>query len=411
MRPGQHDGPRILFYSHDSFGLGHLRRSLNLARRVVELLPDASAVVATGSPCATHFQVPPRVDLVKLPSVGKAEGGAYEPRSLAMSLERTVALRRALLETLWDGFRPHLMVVDHQVTGLFDEVLGLLQRARLSSTPTILGVRDVIDEPQRVAKEWNTEAIRWALRDGYTRVCVYGAERVFDARAAYPFPPELGERLEYVGYVVRPEASIGPAPMPELEPEVVVTTGGGEDGEQRIANYLAALDLAPAPWQSTIVLGPMLSLEAERRLRLSARGKPRIEWQRFLPDLPQRMARADAVVAMAGYNTCAELLAARRRPVLIPRERPRREQALRAEAFERLGLARVAPSDDPRGLRSAVEAALEDRERPDTSDVPMDGVDRLADVALELLGTSRAASADQHGAAAAPARNGSEVRA
>jgi predicted glycosyltransferase len=398
MRPAQHEAPRILFYSHDSFGLGHLRRSLNLARRIVELVPGASAVVATGSPCATHFQVPPRVDLVKLPSVGKDHGGAYEPRALDLSMERFVALRRGLLETLWDGFRPHLFVVDHQVTGLFDEVLGLLQRSRLSGTRTILGVRDVIDAPERVAAEWGKDSIRWALREGYDRVCVYGSERVFDARAAYPFPPELGERLEYVGYVVRPEANAGPAPMPELEPEVVVTTGGGEDGEARIANYLAALELAPAPWQSTIVLGPMLSTEGERRLRLAARGLPRVEWHRFLPDLPQRMARADAVVAMAGYNTCAELLGARRKPVLVPRERPRREQALRADALARLGLARVVHGDEPAELRTTLEAALADRSRADVTGIELDGVETLAGVALELLGADRRAASQRRGA-------------
>ncbi|MEZ5977248.1 MAG: glycosyltransferase [Planctomycetota bacterium] len=379
---------RILLYSHDSQGLGHLRRSLTLASRLVETLGDVNAVVATGSPCATHFQVPRGVDLVKLPSVGKDADGAYVSRTLDLPVESTIALRRTLLEGLWNGFRPDLLVVDHQVTGLFDEVVPLLERSRESGTRTILGVRDVIDAPERVAEEWGRDRVRWALREGYDRVCVYGSEKVFDARAAYPFPPELGQRLEYVGYVVRREARTGPAAMPEPLPEVLVTTGGGEDGEKRIAAYLEACALARPTWQSTIVTGPMLSLDAERRLRLAGRNVPNVEWHRFLDDLPQRMARADAVVSMAGYNTVAELLAARRRPVLLPRRRPRREQEIRAGALERLGLAYVADERDPRGLRNCVEAALDRRERAEMPGVALDGVDGLTAVARELLDES-----------------------
>ncbi len=375
---------RILLYSHDSFGLGHLRRCLNLAGRLVQLVPGASALIVTGNPCATQFTVPAGVDVVKLPTVGKDELGAYVPR-ISSALEQVIAVRRSILRGAWDSFRPNLLIVDHQVTGLFDEVLDLLKSARSNDVRTILGVRDVIDAPDRVATEWNRDSVRWALRVGYDRVCVYGSPEVFDARAAYPFPPELGERLEYVGYVVRPGLCTGPAAMPELDPEVIVTTGGGEDGEQRIATYLEALALAPAHWTSTIVLGPMLSSEAERRLRLRARGIAGIEWHRFLPDLPQRMARAEGIVAMAGYNTVAELLALGRRAVLMPRTFPRREQELRARALERLDLAEVVCEFRPDELRRKIEASLENRSRHDFPSLRLDGVDRLAQVAAELL--------------------------
>jgi predicted glycosyltransferase len=377
---------RILLYSHDSWGLGHLRRSLNLARRLVESIPGANALIATGSPCATSFALPPGVDLIKLPTVGKGEDGHYVPRQLSGPIEGLRDLRKHLLEALWDHYRPELLVVDHQVIGLLGEAVGLLERARRDGARAILGVRDVIDSPERVAAEWGHPQVRWALREGYDRVCVYGSPQVFDARANYPFPPELGERLEYVGYVVRPEAHAGPAALPELEPEVLVTTGGGEDGELRIAAYLEALAERPAPWTSTLVLGPMLSLDAERRLRLKAQGLPRLEWHRFLPDLPQRMARADGVVAMAGYNTVAELLAGNARALLMPRRFPRREQELRAAAFERLGLFQVADESSPRLLRRGLDQLVAGQRTRPSARIPLDGVDGLTRVARELLG-------------------------
>ncbi|QDU65084.1 glycosyltransferase family protein [Engelhardtia mirabilis] len=377
---------RFLLYSHDSFGLGHLRRSLNLARRLTASFPGASAVVATGSPCATHFVLPPRVEVVKLPSVGKAEGGAYAPRFLPGSMERVSSVRRALLTSLWESWQPHCLIVDHQVTGLCDEILGLLQRAAADGVRTILGVRDVIDAPDRVAQEWGRESIRWALSEAYDRVCVYGSPEVFDVREAYPFPPELGRRLEYVGYVVRQEARPCPEPIPDLEPEVLLTTGGGEDGECRILAYLEALRLSPADWRSTIVLGPMLAPEAERRVRIAAHGLRGIEVHRFCEDLPRRMSRADAVVAMAGYNTVAELLSSGRPTVLMPRRQPRLEQQVRADALERLGLVTQADERRPAEVRAAIERALSRGVRPDPISRPrLDGLDGMVEVASELL--------------------------
>jgi predicted glycosyltransferase len=386
---------RFLLYSHDSFGLGHLRRSLNLARCLTSAFADSGAVVVTGSPCATQFALPPRVEVVKLPSVGKDRSGDYVARALPESVDHVLRIRRALLESLWSSYRPDLFVVDHQVTGLRGEVLGLLQRARGDGVRTLFGVRDVIDSPERVAREWSHDSIRWALAEGYDRVCVYGSPEVYDVRAAYPFPPELGARLEFVGYVVRPEARRAPEPIPDLEREVLVTTGGGEDGEQRILGYLAALRCESANWRSTVVLGPLLAPDAERRVRLAARDLPRIEIHQFCEDLPRRMARADAVVAMAGYNTVAELLSLGRPSVLLPRRQPRLEQTVRAAALTRLGLAAQADERDPAGLRQALETALAGRGNRSPQPRPnLDGLAGVVQVASELLGAPLVASGE-----------------
>jgi predicted glycosyltransferase len=40
--------PRILMYSHDSYGLGHLRRTLSLAQAFVEHNPGLGVLILTG---------------------------------------------------------------------------------------------------------------------------------------------------------------------------------------------------------------------------------------------------------------------------------------------------------------------------------------------------------------------------
>src|SRR6185436_2425762 len=220
---------RFLLYSHDSWGLGHLRRSLTLATGLIEAVPDAEVLLITGSPCATLFPIPPRIGLVKIPSVSKGANGEYVPRSLAGTIGETLELRRNLILEAYRSFRPTLVLVDHKLIGLQGEAYEMLRRARADGVHTVLGIRDVIDSPGAVAVEWSGEKCRWALSEGYERVCVYGSPEVFDTRLEYPIPPELGERVEFLGYVVRPLPAATP-PLSSGRPKVLVTMGGGEDG-------------------------------------------------------------------------------------------------------------------------------------------------------------------------------------
>ena len=120
---------------------------MTLAEALAASLPNVSVLIATGSPCSSHFDLPERVEVLKLPSVTKDAGGGYVSRSLPCSLDEIIELRSRLLLETFRAYRPHLLVVDHQVVGLKGELLGVLAEARSTRTPSILGMRDIIDEP------------------------------------------------------------------------------------------------------------------------------------------------------------------------------------------------------------------------------------------------------------------------
>lgn len=389
---------RILFYSHDSYGLGHLRRSLTLASRIAEDLPGASILVASGSPCATHFVLPDGVDVIKLPSVTKDDGGAYVPRTLPGPLEPVLRLRRMLLAGLVRDFLPQVLIVDHQVVGLRGELDLALAAARRLGVHTILGLRDVIDEPAVVAREWSEPRVRAALESAYDRVCVYGCEDVFDPRLEYGFPDGLAGRVRFMGYVVRPAPPRALAPLPPDRPQVLVTTGGGEDGASRIEAYLEGLRPGGAAWDSTIVLGPLLDPARARSIKRAARHLEGVEVHSFHADLPRLLGEMDAVVAMAGYNTTAEILQSGVPAVLLPRVFPRREQLLRAERLEALGLAQCLADPQPSGIRAAVERALDGAGHAPARP-RLDGAARLAEVVRELVGSAPADAPTRSGEA------------
>ena len=392
MHTNQPVSERILLYSHDSYGLGHLRRTLTLAGALVERRRDASVLVVSGSPCATHFPLPRGVDIVKLPSITKDEHGDYTPRCLPGGLDLVQRLRRGLLAEAFDTFRPNLLIADHQPIGLNGELYDILRRAKDVGTRTLLGLRDIIDDPATVAVQWSVPPIREALRELYDRVCVYGAPQVFDARAEYPIPPELAARVEFTGYVVRPVTTKAPRTGPIGRAHVLVTAGGGEDGEGTVLAYLESLRLGSVPWDSTIVLGPLMHPLQARHVKRLGRTLRNVRIHSFHADMPRLLAESDVVVAMAGYNTVAEILQARTNAVLVPRVFPRREQLIRAQRLDALGLATTITDPKPRALRALVEQSIELR-RDWSAMPPLDGHERTCEVAAQLADGSASRSA------------------
>ncbi|NND43732.1 MAG: hypothetical protein HKN58_00310 [Xanthomonadales bacterium] len=376
------DPVRLLMYSHDSWGLGHLRRSLAIAGAVTGRIAGANVLIVTGSPCATQFELPERVDVLKLPAVSKADCGRYISRHWPGRLQGTLELRRRLINESYRAFDPQIVIVDHQLTGLYHEALPMLREARAAGKTLIYGMRDVLDAPETVAEQWRGDEQQWALHEGYDLICVYGTPEVYDPRIEYHELDRHRDRIVFSGYVAAPAPAFRWRAIPSLRRSVLVTMGGGGDGAERIRSYLAALSLAPPDWDSQIVCGPLLEHEQVDMLRgeISRLGLGDVvQLDRFSDDVPKRMREADAIVSMAGYNSCAEILQSRVPAVLMPRTQPRTEQLIRATQLERLELARCQTDHSPDALRQAVEAALQ-QHKPVGKVPSLDGLTRVCDL-------------------------------
>ncbi|MGF1552654.1 MAG: glycosyltransferase family protein [Paracoccaceae bacterium] len=364
-------GLRALLYSHDTFGLGHLRRSRTVATALVEGLPDASALIVTGSPIAGRFDFPPRVDHVRLPGVVKQADGRYTASSLTLDIDAMARLRGAVIEAAAAEFAPDLVIVDKEPWGFRHELAPSLARLKAQGARLVLGLRDVLDEEDALAREWERKGALEAIERLYDEIWVYGDAEVHRPLAGLGLSARMEARTVYAGYLRRESPDWPAAPEGE-EPEapyVLVTTGGGGDGaalvDWVIRAYEADARLAPLAY---VVYGPFLAAHhrAEFDARVTALGG-RVVAIGFTSRLERLMERAAGVVAMGGYNTFCEILSADRPAVIVPRTRPRREQLIRALAAERLGLARMlTPERD--GFEAATMArairALADQPAP-----------------------------------------------
>ena len=108
---------RVLIYSHDSFGLGHLRRCRTIAHALVEERNDVSVLILSGSPIIGSFDFKTRVDFVRVPGVIKLRNGEYSALSLDMDIAEVVALRSSIIEHTAKVFAPDLFIVDKEPVG------------------------------------------------------------------------------------------------------------------------------------------------------------------------------------------------------------------------------------------------------------------------------------------------------
>lgn len=69
-RPMTHrfEDARILMYSHDTFGLGHLRRCRTIAHSLVGDYRGLNVLIISGATIASAFDYRVRVDFVKIAS-------------------------------------------------------------------------------------------------------------------------------------------------------------------------------------------------------------------------------------------------------------------------------------------------------------------------------------------------------
>ena len=172
---------RVVLYSHDTFGLGHLRRSRALASALTQSDTVQSAIILTGSPVAGRFTFPERVDHVRLPGVTKLPDGSYISQTLGLDIEEITSLRAGLIESAIEQYAPDLLIVDKEPTGFRGELLPTLKRLKADGkTKIVLGLRDVLDEPKVLATEWARNGAIEATEEFYDDMWIYGVKSVYD---------------------------------------------------------------------------------------------------------------------------------------------------------------------------------------------------------------------------------------
>ncbi len=343
----------ILMYSHDTYGLGHIRRTMSIASHLA--VPDVNVLILTGSPIAGRFCFPERIDFVRIPGMIKKTNDEYLPMAIKINPQHAMDIRTSIITATAQAFRPHLFIVDKEPLGLNKEVLPTLQwlRQRLPRTRTILGLRDIMDEAETIRSDWSKKGVYQVLDELYSEIWIYGNQELYDPVHEYAMPEAVSRKMFFTGYI--PRKTPGKDAIQRVrkknalhtdEKLVLVTTGGGGDGYAVMNNFLSMLENISGPphFKSVLITGPFMP-EKEREDIFSRARKLGIRTWEFYRRMEEIMAAADLVVSMGGYNTICEILTQGTISLVIPRETPRKEQLIRAKALHEQNLLDYIPWD------------------------------------------------------------------
>lgn len=375
---------RVVLYSHDSQGLGHIRRNLALAHSLAEQLPQRTGRAVTGL-VFTGFdsmaeQLPDGFDHVSLPGLTK-ESGRYQARRIDVSMSRLIRVRSQLLESTINAFEPDLIIVDRHALGVRQELEWALTSLRENRphVSIILGLREILDAPGKAAKEWERLGDPDVISELYDGIWLYGDPAVHNALDTGEVPRELEPLVTHTGYIAHGRHREALDPLER--PYVLTMVGGGSDGAA-LCEAAAQAEI-PSGYDHFVVTGPQMSQAERGRIAALAR-----EHTTVLPSVPDgyaTIAQASAVVSMAGYNTVTEAMTTSVPQLLVPRSVPRMEQVIRAQGLAEIGAADTLPIEEATPMRIAEWIADAVDREVDRSMLDLDGLHRVGRMAAEEL--------------------------
>lgn len=387
---------RVALYSPGIVGLGHLRRNLLIAQVLAESdLQSVNLMITEAREASAFVNCMPRgVDCLTLPGLSKGPDGICKPRYLDLPLKEVIALRGRTIRAALKTFEPELLLVDNLPRGAYRELDPALKQLKAAGdTRFVLGLRDVLDEPWSVHRDWFRWRFEEAIEEFYDAIWVYGDPAVYNMIEEYRFPSSIASKIHFVGYLDQRQRLQFADPAAQNSNEVaslppgrlmLCLLGGGQDGD-RLAETFAQSEW-PGDACGVIVTGPFMSSQTRRHLQQAANANPRLHILSFISEPTALVARAERVIAMGGYNTVCEVLSFEKRSLLVPRVKPRREQIIRAERLRDLGLIDMVETE------RLTAKALSDwmaRDLPElrlNGRLKLDGLSRLPAMAAQLLG-------------------------
>ncbi|WP_081467677.1 glycosyltransferase family protein [Vibrio sinaloensis] len=373
---------KLLFYSHDSYGLGNIRRMVAIASYLVSRHQDICILILTGSPMYHAFRTHPQIDYVKLPCLSRDNRGQYHSRLNCFDSHSLKTLRAKLILSTYQEFQPDLCLIDKKPTGLAGELNEVFtNRSLCSLSVNLLLLRDILDAPEKTSTIWEKRHYQRVIEEHYDEVLVVGEQTVFDVAKEYRFSNPVTLKTSYCGYLARKTEANGRCHSQDRR-RILVSAGGGDDGAALFNLYLDSLENDNFPHNVThhFVFGPEMGDHDVEQLISRAQEHPHITWQRFSDNFIELVQSADLVLSMAGYNTVCELMSIKARAILVPRFTPVEEQLIRAQRLSTLtAMDYLSPSQ-----HSAQMLAEKVRQQLNTPK-PYDGYDKINLRGMEVI--------------------------
>ncbi len=389
---------RLMFYCQHILGIGHLVRSLEIVRG---LLQDFEIFFINGGEVVDGFPVPDRaphgpaghqVHLINIPAIKTdSEFRELQIPDGFQTVEQVLAHRRDLLLSIFEQVQPNVLMIELFPFGrrrFSAELIPLLEQAKAADTKVVCSLRDIVVTKQDRAR--HEEKICRLMNQYFDLLLIHGDPQFMPLEVSFSRVQDLNCPVHYTGYVAQMN---GPdpaeAPIPSVpQPLILTSIGGGRFGHELLHCVAQASEFLEdqIPHQIQMFTGPFCPDDVYASLRDIALQRRNLTVERFTPHLLHYMRQADLSISMAGYNTTMNVLTTGVRSMLLPFQgNDDQEQRLRSERLAELGIVQVIQRQDLEPERFAQKVIASLQQAPASIRFDMQGVEKTAQLVRSMV--------------------------
>jgi len=330
---------KIMYYSHNSHGLGHSTRALAILTGIKKQNPNSDILIAAGTG-VPHIFLNQGIEIVKLPSIKMTDNPdnstSLIPRYLKASLSEISELRRRILLDTFDCFKPNVLIVEHAFFGQNAEMLPILMRRWVEdrnhqkrSFATVYISRGIMDSPRRVKSLWKEKTQKGGSIDGtnlFDLVYIMEDKKTINFKKDYQLDKQFCDRAKYLGKItiktkkelVRPQEIKEYYGIPANEKIILVSLGRWKGIEKILDVLLKTFKEINGKKEYNLLVQIDPFLDKEIIAKHIKNKDSKIKFLDYIPQMIDMINAADLVICRGGYNTIAEILLTNTKAILFP---------------------------------------------------------------------------------------------
>ena len=303
---------KVIIHCQYVYGLGHLIRSLNLAKGLAK---HFEVYFLNGGEAIKNFNIDESINFIQLPAIYKKEDStSLLSVSDNLSLPLCLELRNQVIRKTVQMVKPDVIITEHFPFGfLFEkEATKLINYAKEinSNAKIVCSVRDVVDSFNGGNNDQKTISI---LNKLYDLLLIHGDEKLISIKSSFPLVSNIKIKVMYTGYIIDPNLQNNQ----KRSNNILVSIGGGRIGSELLEAVIKAFEVVKKESTCNLIVfngafhDDFKSISKDARIRYFD-----FDRKEFLNQLSQ----SDLSISLGGYNTTMESVYAGNKVVIYNRE-------------------------------------------------------------------------------------------
>ncbi len=384
---------KLMFYCQHILGIGHLVRSLEIVRGLVD---DFQVCFINGGEVVEGIAIPEGVEMVNLPAIkNDTEFQELQVVDSKYNLAEVQEFRRQELLNLLHKFQPDIFVIELFPFGRRQfsfELIPLLEEIKQKYTVTkiVCSLRDITIRKKE--QDRHEKKIIQLMNKYFDLLLIHSDRSFLPLEETFSRVKDINCPVRYTGYVVQEENKAVNTTEIEIDnrdkPSIVVSIGGGRFGHELLECVVGTAPILETkiPHQIQVFTGCFIPENKFLELQKLAQKANNINLRKYTNNLIGYLKTADLSISMGGYNTTMNILTTDVRSMILPfTGNGDREQTIRAEKLEQLGVVRVIHPEDLQPDLFAEQIINYLQEIPTSVYIDLQGVEKTKAFLKDLL--------------------------